>query len=243
MSFLENRQILELAHFAALADREVRTDLAIAVIKDENDYTSNFTGAFRRNINSYSQTGLSATSFLLQHAEERQLGADAAIILSRGSESKIAVFEAKWPRFSKQGYDWDYEQTASGLSHFSDQLERQKRWQDSVAVFEMFYCEYPLGVQPSFLDPNGSSCLWHKDTDAFRMQRQEPDETWSQAELERLLTSKRLSIVDVMTEFGLCNQGRPILMDEPRAIGREFRLPNQVLAIKADTDQVRRIRR
>ncbi len=239
MSFLDPVQLKELAHLASLSDREVRSDLAIGVIKDENDYTSNFTSALRRNINSYSRSGLSATSFLLQHGEEREVGADAAIILSRGNESKVAVFEAKWPRFASPGYAWDYAQTATGLSHFSDQLERQKRWHKSLAVFEMFYSEHPFGTQPSFLDESGSSCVWHEDTNAFRMQRTRPDEVWSQNDLERLLTVKRVSVSDVMTEFGLCNQGTPIPISEPRAIGEQFRLPSRVIAVKARGERVR----
>lgn len=233
MSFLDPIQVGELAHLAALSDREVRSDLSIGAIKDENDYTSNFTSALRRNINSYSQSGLSATSFLLTHSDEREVGADAAIILSRGNESKVAVFEAKWPRYASPGYAWDYAQTATGLSHFSDQLERQKRWQKTFAVFEMFYSEHPFGTQPSFLDPSGSACVWHKDTDAFRMRRARPDDIWSQSDLERLLTLKRVSISEVMTEFGLCNEGAPITMSEPRSIGEEFRLPSRVIAVKA----------
>jgi len=233
MSFLDHIQLKELAHFASISDREVRSDLVIGAIKDENDYTSNFTSALRRNINSYSQSGLTATSFLLQHDDERDTGADAAIILSRGNESKVAIFEAKWPRFTNPGYAWDYTQTATGLSHFSDQLERQKRWQKSFAVFEMFYSEHPFGTQQSFLDPSGSACVWREDADAFRMYRASPDKVWSQSDLKNLLTLKRVSISDVMTEFGLCNQGAPISMSEPRAIGEEFRLPSRVIAVKA----------
>jgi hypothetical protein len=239
MSFLDTLQLKELAHWASLSDREVRSDLAIGAIKDENDYTSNFTSALRRNINSYSRSGLTATSFLLPHGEEREVGADAAIILTRGNESKVAVFEAKWPRFSQPGYAWDYDQTATGLSHFSDQLERQRRWQKSFAVFEMFYSEHPFGTQPSFLDESGSACVWHEDTNAFRMHRAKPDEVWTQGDLERLLTVKRVSIADVMTEFGLCNQGAPIPIIEPRVIGDEFRLPRRVIAVKARGQRVR----
>jgi hypothetical protein len=243
MSFLESNQLEELAKWAALSDREVRIDLAIGAIKDENDYTSNFTSALRRNINSYSQSGLFATSFLLQHGVEREMGADAAIILTRGNESKVAVFEAKWPRFATAGYQWDYEQTASGLSHFSDQLERQKRWSGHIAVFEMFYSEHPLGTQPSFLDADGSSCVWHEDTNLFRAHRLEPDDVWTQSDLQKLLSSKRVSIAEVMTEFGLCNQGKPFPMSEPREIGHEFRLPSNLLAINAGGEQARRRRK
>jgi hypothetical protein len=205
-------------------------------IKDENDYTSNFTSALRRNINSYSRSGLSATSFLLQHGEEREIGADAAIILSRGRESKVAVFEAKWPRFATPNYAWDYEQTATGLSHFSDQLERQRRWHDQFAVFEMFYCESPLGSQASFHNAHGSSCVWHADVQEFRAKRTNPDEVWTQDELKTLLQGKQVDIREVMNKFGQCSVGKLIQLSgqvEPEDIGREFRLPRRLLAITA----------
>jgi hypothetical protein len=240
MSFLPDNQLAELIQFAAIADKEARSDLSIGFIKDENDYTSNFTGALRRIINSNSQTGLSASSFLLQHTEEREMGADAAIVLSRGSESKVAVFEAKWPRFMTPAYQWDYAQTASGLSHFSDQLERQTHWRGQIAIFEMFYSEHAFGAQPPFLDPDGSSCVWHEDTEAFCNHRPNPDGVWSQAELQKLLTTKRVSISEVMNEFGMCNQGKPIRMVDPAEIGREFRLPPRLLAINANIERARR---
>ena len=238
MSFLPSDQLSELMSFARLADREARSDLARKFIRDENDYTSNFTGALRRIINSNSRTGLSATSFLLQPADEREIGADAAIILSRGSESKVAVFEAKWPRFSQAGYRWDYEQTSSGLSHFSDQLERQKLWKAQCAVFEMFYCEFPFGKQLPFLDGSGSSCVWHDDADKFRAGRSRPDDVWTQRELEKLISLSPITIAEVMREFGVCNRGKPLQMIDPEAIFNELRLPPHLLAISSSLEHV-----
>jgi hypothetical protein len=150
MSFLPLPQLNELAGFARIADKEARSDLILRFIKDENDYTSNFTGALRRIINSNSRSGLSATSFLLSHIEERQTGDHPALIVSKANRSKIAVFEGKWPRFATSGYNRDYAQTATGLSHFSDQLDRQKAWSGTFAIFEMFYCEFPFRAQPAF---------------------------------------------------------------------------------------------
>ena len=71
------------------------------------------------------------------------------------------------------------------------------------------------------------------------MHRTSPDEVWSQSDLERLLALKRVSIADVMTEFGLCNQGSPIPMSVPQAIGEELRLPSRVIAVKARGERVR----
>ena len=233
MSFLPPKQLHELAGFAFIADKEARSDLAAGYIKDENDYTSNFTGALRRIINSNSHTGLSATSFLLSHGEERQSGADAAVIVSKGKYSKVALLEGKWPRFARSGYLWDYAQTSSGLSHFSDQLDRQQKWNGTFAIFEMFYCEYPFKKQPAFMDDDGSSCVWHDEAVRFCGTRSNPTAIWMRDELSTLLQRTRLSIKDVVTNFAQCHRGIPIPMVDPHAIDREFRLPDQVLAVTA----------
>jgi hypothetical protein len=237
MSFLTSGQLSELVHFAELSDREIRSDLARGFIRDENDYTSNFTGALRRNINSYSGHGLQATSILITPSEEREMGVDAAIILSRGNESKISVFEAKWPRFTEPEYEWDYQQTASGLSHFSDQLNRQSKLHPSIAVFEMFYCEYLFEQQPDFMQDFGSSCVWHDDAYGFKNHRARPDDIWTQRELSVMLDRRSAGIGRVMHEFGSCRNGRPIRMIDPRSIAGEFRLPPRLLAISASFEQ------
>lgn len=101
-------QIVELAGLANLSDREARTDLAGGYIRDEDDYTSNLVGALRRNISAHSVTGLTATSFMISTEEERSIGCDAAIVVTSNGYSKIALFEAKYPRFAKPGhYRWD----------------------------------------------------------------------------------------------------------------------------------------
>jgi hypothetical protein len=233
MTFLPNNQLRELMMFSAIADKEARSDLTLGYLKDENDYTSNFTGALRRIINSNSRSGLSATSFLLTHAEERQIGADAAIILTRGKQSKVAVFEGKWPRFAAVRYRWDYYQKSVGMSHFSHQLDRQKRWSGAIAVFEMFYCEYQFGRQPPFLDKFGSSCVWHDDMQFFRGRKPNPNGVWTRRELKAVLRSKRLTVSDVMAEFGACKKGVPIQIVDPQAIGREYDLPSTILAVNA----------
>lgn len=134
MSFLPASQTVELAKFACDADKEARSDLAHGFLRDEDDYTSTLTGGLRRKINSCSATGLAATSYMLDRSRERQSGCDAAIILRRSGKLKVALFEAKLPRIRNQG-TWDYSQTSTGLSHFSDQLERQRKLRSEFAVF------------------------------------------------------------------------------------------------------------
>lgn len=224
-------QILELCHYAMLSDTEIRSDLATGFIANEDDYTSNFTGAFRRNINSYSKTGLVATSKVLSASDEQMLGCDAAIIITSGGESKIAIFEAKWPRLAKPNYSWDYAQTSTGLSHYSDQLDRQNKFNSNLAIFEIFYCEYPFGKQPSYMKDRVSSCIWHDEAFLFKNNRMSPDKVWNRADLESLLKKGNIKIGEVMEQICQCQKGSPISMDNYESIATEFRLPANILHI------------
>lgn len=226
-------QIVELRYFATISDKEIRSDLCRNYIKNENDYTSNFTGAFRRNINSYTKTGLKATSLLLNSAHERQFGCDATIIVCSNGKSKIAIFEAKWPRLRTKSYRWDYSQTATGLSHFSDQLDRQAWQNGDHAVFEMFFCEYMPFSQPKYMKDEVSSCVWHDDAMSFKNNRKSPNAIWDHADLISLLKSGNIEIGEIVEAVCLCQAGTPISMTDPLGIAMEFRLPPNILFIEA----------
>jgi hypothetical protein len=240
MSFLPRRQLTELVKFAAVADKEARSDLSLGFIAGENDYTSNFTGALRRIINSNSRSGLTATSFVLPARPERALGSDAAIVLNYGNEIKVAVFEGKLPRFSVSGYPWDHLQKSSASSHFSDQIKRQSRWTNQFAVFEMIYCEYAFGTQPNFLENEGSSCIWHDDAERFRVKHKTSGLLWTQDDLRDLLTTNRQNLKRVIRDFGQCKKGRALAKMDVRALVTEFQLPANVLSITAPVNDVRR---
>ena len=95
MSFLASDQLEELVRLVSLADRKTRDELAGGIISGENDYTSTFTARLRDLICTHSQSGLTATSIVLPSSVEREMGGDAAILLTSGSQSKIAVFVGK----------------------------------------------------------------------------------------------------------------------------------------------------
>lgn len=224
-------QIEEVCKWADLSDKEIRSDLIRNYIQNEDDYTSNFTGAFRRNINTYSRTGIRATSLLLSDKIERDAGCDAAIIIRSNGISKVAFFEAKWPRLRTNGYRWDYAQTSTGLSHYADQLDRQSRYLPTLAVFEMFYCEFPFGQQPAFMQAEVSSCVWHDQAALFRKSRADPDKVWDSSELIAMLSNGNVKISQILSAVCNCDAGEPIQMEAPELIATEFRLAGNILLL------------
>lgn len=227
-------QIYEICYFAKLSDKEIRSDLIRGYIANENDYTSNFTGAFRRHINSHSRSGLSATSFLLPPSAERIMGCDATIIISSNHYCKVVTFEAKYPRISQPVKSWDYAQTANGLSHFSDQLERQRIFSDDVAIFEMFYCELPFKKQPYFMADYGSTCVWHDDAVNHDSTRNKKGKIWTSTELQEMLKKRSYTIDEILCDVCLCNQGRVLPDISPESIAdSQLPLNREILRIEA----------
>ena len=217
-----------------ISDREIRSDLSIGMISDENDYTSNFTGALRRNINSYSKTGIKAKSYTLPKNIEQTVGCDATIIIQSNGYSKIVMFEAKWPRISTPNHRWDYKQTSTGLSHFSDQLDRQSSYNSQFAIFEMIYCEYHFGKQPKYMQSDVSSCIWHDDAMRFKNTRSKPDSVWSQKDMISMLQSGNIEIAEIIYNVCKCNNGQPIPIRDAQGVIQEFRIAGEVLVISFD---------
>lgn len=232
-------QIQELKQFAFLADKEARSDLINGYIVSENDYTSNLTGALRRIVNVNSKTGLKAISHVLPPSEERIMGCDATIIVTSNGYAKIITFEAKYPRIKQSYYKWDYAQTSSGVSHFSDQLEKQKRFSGSHVIFEMFYCEMDFGAQPKYMQDEVSSCVWHQEAVDFDQARSDPGSVWSSQDLDEMLTVGNVTISSVLEKACLCEEGKPIpafgLIPD---IAKEYSLFGDVLHIEGGTNNV-----
>jgi hypothetical protein len=198
----------QIAKTAYWADRSIRADLADGLITTENDYTSNFTAAFRRGINARGIPSLHATSYVLMPAFEREVGADACIILASDSQYKVCLFEAKWPRLSSHADCWDSRQRRTGQSHFADQLNRQSIYSKEYAIWEMFYCEFPFGKQPSFFPKNVSGCVWHGDAMEFSNARVTTGDPWTDIELSSLLTGRCKHIDQIIREVCECGRGK-----------------------------------
>lgn len=200
------------AKSAYWADRTMRSELSRGEIVSENDYTSNFTGMLRRQINARDIPGLVASVQLLRPTHERRFGADACIVLSNGSEHKVGLFEAKWPRLTIQTDGWDSLQRSSGTSHFHDQLRRQDvAARAGVAVWEMFYSESPYCQQPSFMPDTVSACAWHDHAWSASQGRAQVSAPWTDRDLETLLLAHGLQIDAVVRTICECHRGQVFL--------------------------------
>lgn len=233
--FPNNLVVKDIVDSIYWADRMVRADLVLGLISGENDYTSNLTSTIRRQINSKNRPYLSATSLLLKPTVERDTGCDACIILSNTKEFKVCFFEAKWARLSTHKDYWDSLQKSTNLSHFSEQIKKQVPLSRSFAVWEMFYCEYPFGKQPSWIPNETSACVWHHDA-YIQVQARNNALRWTDKELEDLLTdasSKYITQIDCMVkEVCLCNKGAVFTGNDYLRVFSDFELPTEVLLIE-----------
>jgi len=231
------RNIIEqIASCAHWADRLVRADLIEGVVVSENDYTSNFTSALRREIHARAIPGLTAKIQVLNPSAERKVGADACVILQNDREFKAGIFEAKWPRLSTHVNTWDSKQKSSGESHFHSQMKRQHMQSHYAAIWEMFYCEYPFGNQPSFMPSEGSACVWHDAAYSFSSLRASNLTPWTDDELKALLESHAVSIAEVFEAMCICTQGKPIPKGRYEKAFGDMGAPHAALIINYSPD-------
>jgi hypothetical protein len=222
----------EIKGCAFWADHLIRSELIVGEIATENDYTSNFTGALRREINSRMIPGLTATVRVLNPNAERRSGADGCVILESDSEFKAGIFEAKWPRLTTHTNCWDSIQRSSGISHFDSQLSRQASQKKYLAIWEMFYSEHKFRAQPNFMPDFGSACVWHSDASMASSKRITNKVPWDDSELISLLTSHKVDITDVFQSICDCNKGVKLPVSDLRVAFGDLGIPRKALVIR-----------
>lgn len=229
--------INQLADCAKRADRLVRADLVHGFVVSENDYTSNFTSALRREINSRAIPGVSAHSQVLTPSVEQKTGTDGCIIFRNQTKFKVGLFEAKWPRLSTHVNCWDSIQKSTTTSHFDYQLEKQASYLSSTgyAIWEMFYTEEPYGANPLF--PRfGSSCVWHADAFAISSKRIQT-KPWTDTELTSLLKTRKTNIGNVVKSICKCKKGICYPTNGIRYSLENLGIKGEVLVIDMDEQQ------
>lgn len=214
------------------ADRTLRSELHLGYISDENDYTSNFTAEFRRQINAKAMSGVTATSYKINGSMERQTGTDACIILANDTEAKMCLFEAKLPRLSKKKNAWDSIQQSTNESHFSNQIERQHRYKSFLTIWEMFYCDEGFKKQQSpFLDYT-STCILHDYAYNYDLSRPNKNKKWSDSELIDLHNNSPIFQIDDLVEsICFCTIGKPVKIDKVNGLLSELERTVNVTSI------------
>lgn len=228
---LSEKKIQAIAQSAYIADREIRLDFHKGNVADEDNYTSLFTGTLRRILNTHPGADISVESFKLKGSMEQKTGCDATIIIRQGALCKIALFEAKWPIEKSKPRRWDYAQTSTGLSHFTDQLRRQSNVVGNFAIFEMFYSDDDFNCQKDFMNDETSTCVWHEDTLKYCLSRTDPDSFWKLKDLEALLKTNRLNIAQILEAICRCLKGKPLKYFDPHKMIEEYGFPPDVTVI------------
>jgi hypothetical protein len=214
------------------ADRTIRSELYLGYIADENDYTSNFTAEFRRQINTKSIQGVTATSYKVNGSIERKTGTDACIILANDTVAKMCLFEAKMPRLSKKVNAWDSIQKSTQQSHFSSQINRQHRYSGHFSIWEMFYCDEDFTKQTYPFLNYTSTCIIHDEAHKFDLGRLNKNVAWSDSELIDLHNqSTILQIDDLIESICQCNIGQPVNLQKVNGLLSELEKTVNVLSI------------
>lgn len=227
--------IKEIVRCAYWADRLVRADLIEGLVVSENDYTSNFTSALRREINARALPKLRARIQVLNPSAERKMGADACIVLENDAHYKVGIFEAKWPRLSTHVNSWDSIQKSTGDSHFHSQLCRQHVHASKLAIWEMFYCEAPFLTQSAHFPDYGSACVWHDAAYSATMARSSSKSPWTDADLGALLKGNHRSIGEIIEGICSCKVGEPMPVDGYTSAFGKVQAPYQALVISYST--------
>jgi hypothetical protein len=198
------------------ADRATRRDLAEGSVVSERDYMSTLSTRIR---DAWLPAGKAyAYSKTLPGDVEQALGCDTLIMIHDNDGAKLCLIEAKWPRVAtKPGHRWDKVQkikgTAKPVSHFSDQLSRQRQVLPDAFVAEMFLLESPPGTKSNLLDDFGATLVSHKharEFDAIYRQRHLP---WSNQDFWELIAFSRkrtLNLQGLMYGLASCQIGQPL---------------------------------
>jgi hypothetical protein len=204
------------ASISYAADRATRHDLSEGTVVSERDYMSTLSTRIR---DAWLPAGKAyAYSKTLPGDVEQALGCDTLIMIHDDDGAKLCLIEAKWPRVAtKPSHRWDKLQkikgTAKQVSHFSDQLSRQRKVLPDAFVAEMFLLESRPGTKSSLLDDFGATFVPHKQAWEFDAIHRQKHLSWSNQDFWELIgfsRKKTLNLHDLMYGLASCQLGQPL---------------------------------
>jgi hypothetical protein len=186
-------------------DVNCRIELEREILVSERDYVTALTTRIRDeigrhfNLRSHAQT--------LRPRVENENGVDGIIVFKSGNEIKAGIFEAKRPQVLKANHRWDY-LSSRKLSHFSEQIEKQRKWRGQLALWEMFFNEGPKGHESPPFEFFGSSCVWHDNAYDFMNKQGLIFNCWNTAKLKQLLNSDCVNFYSIIFDMISCKAGK-----------------------------------
>jgi hypothetical protein len=212
----------KVANLFYLIDQHTRFDLSQGLIADERDYTSRMISFFNYpfgllnllNVKPSFTKKIKYIASVNKASVERDTGTDSIIIFKKGLELKICLFEGKWPRiYSNSNYRWDKKYKGNRYSHFVSQIERQKKINSNVTIWEMFYMEASPNKIFHDFDKLGSTCILLDEIKLFSNSTNlSTNKTWQNKILNSAVTFAKtirndLNIADIIYKVLICNLG------------------------------------
>lgn len=199
-----------IAAICAEIDMECRLDFSKNYIVDERNYVSTLTDRIRRELRNFH---LRCHSQVAPKNFEEKHGVDGIMIFQSGNRVKVGLFEAKRPQVLKNNYHWDY-LSSRKISHFSEQIEKQRIWKDQLALWEMFINEKkPSTIDPPY-DSFGSSCFWNDNAYSFMHKEKLILKPWDTNKLKELLSTSGVNFYSIIYDILSCRVGQVYEVDQ-----------------------------
>lgn len=198
-----------LADFIAIhcsrIDLICRKELERGILVSERDYVTALTTRIRDEISR--NMNLQCHAQTLRPRIENENGVDGIIVFKSGNEIKAGIFEAKRPQVLKRNHPWDY-LSSRKVSHFSEQIENQRKWKGQLAIWEMFFNEGAKGIESPPFDFFGSSCVWNENAYNFMNLQGLIFNCWNTAKLKQLLNADCVSFYSIIFDIISCKAGK-----------------------------------
>jgi hypothetical protein len=189
-------------HFMKI-DYRCREDLQRGRIVSERDYVSTFATRVRDSLTPHFQ----CHSQTVRPQTETENGVDGIIVFKLDNLIKIGLFEAKRPQFTHSNLRWDV-LSSRNVSHFTEQIENQRKWKNIFAIWEVFINETPDGNLSPILEPYGSSCVWNDKAFSFANRERLYPNKWTTPKLKDLLSESGISLYSIIYDIISCKQGK-----------------------------------
>ena len=193
-----------IAYHCSRIDLRCRQELQRNILVSERDYVTSLTTRIRDEISEL--LGLKSHAQTVRPRVENENGVDGIIVFQSGNEIKAGLFEAKRPQVNINNYRWDY-LSARYISHFSEQIEKQRIWKGQLALWEMFLNEGLSGFESPPFDYFGSSCVWHDNAYNFMHRENLIFQRWTTDKLKLLLTGYCVNFYSVIYDIISCKEG------------------------------------